>query len=116
MTTGRRNLGFGSSDPIIFPTGKKSPEEIQLRKRAAETAAQDSGFPSREPMTAIDRTELPTQTPDRRKRTGRDKAFACRTTAEHVERFYKIVDGNKWGVGETFERALDALEREMRSH
>ena len=114
MTTQRRDLGFGSTEPIILPSGKKSAEEIELRKRAAESAAMASGFPSREPIKSEPSVAPSISTArDRRKRTGRDKAFACRTTEEHVDRFYKIVDSNSWGVGETFERALEALEREL---
>ncbi len=119
--TGRRSLGFGTDEgPSVELTipSRKSPEEIALRRQAAEEAAKISGFPSREPAPQIAQSvTIPAIKPDRRKRTGRDKAFTCRTTTGHYDRFYAIVDANpSWGgVGATFERALEALEEKLGS-
>jgi hypothetical protein len=65
------------------------------RVRAVTEAA---GFKSREP---------------RRYRTGRTAQFNVRTTPATVEAFYDIADRQGWKVGETLERALAALQREL---
>jgi hypothetical protein len=115
-TTPRRDLGFGLEPVTPLLTPPKSAEDIALRRRAAEAAAQTAGFPSREPQQEIRPQSSFQQKPDRRKRTGRDKSFACRTTTDHYDRFYKLNDSNKaWGgVGATFERAVEALEEKIR--
>ena len=63
--------------------------------RAVTEAA---GFRSREP---------------RRYRTGRTAQFNVRTTPATVEAFYNIADRQGWKVGETLEKALVALQRDL---
>ena len=63
--------------------------------RAVTEAA---GFRSREP---------------RRYRTGRTAQFNVRTTPATVEAFYDIADRQGWKGGETLEKALAALQREL---
>ena len=63
--------------------------------RAVTEAA---GFRSREP---------------RRYRTGRTAQFNVRTTPATVEAFYAIADRHGWKVGETLEKALEALQRDL---
>jgi hypothetical protein len=48
------------------------------------------------------------------RRTGRTATVTLKTTPECSNRFYAIAQAEGWLVGETFERALDALEREMK--
>ena len=45
-------------------------------------------------------------------RTGRTATVTLKTTPECSNRFYALAQARGWLVGETFERALDALERE----
>jgi hypothetical protein len=47
----------------------------------------------------------------RRHRTGRNIQLNIKARAETIERFYAIADLNGWVLGETFERAVAALER-----
>jgi hypothetical protein len=47
----------------------------------------------------------------RRHRTGRNVQLNIKARAETVDRFYAIADRYGWVLGETFERALAALER-----
>jgi hypothetical protein len=47
----------------------------------------------------------------RRHRTGRNIQLNIKARAETIERFYAIADHNGWVLGETFERAIAALER-----
>ena len=46
-------------------------------------------------------------------RTGRTQTFAVKTLPSAVDRFYAMAQRNGWKVSETFERAVDALEREQ---
>jgi hypothetical protein len=57
--------------------------------------------PQREPITRE----------PRRHRTGRNIQLNIKARAETVERFYAIADRYGWVLGETFERAIAALER-----
>jgi hypothetical protein len=75
--------------------------------RAVSEAAK---FQSREPPR--DRTELPRREP-RRYRTGRNIQLNIKARAGAIEAFYAIADRKGWVLGETFERAVAALEREL---
>lgn len=47
----------------------------------------------------------------RRHRTGRNIQFNIKARGDVIERFYALADRNGWVLGETFERAVAALER-----
>jgi hypothetical protein len=93
-------------------TPEAAPDTEPDREMIRAISAQ-SNFPSREPKqprTAA--PEAPKRQP-RRHRTGRTAQFNARTTPETVEAFYAIADRKGWLVGETVERALAALQREL---
>ncbi|WP_068879165.1 hypothetical protein [Phenylobacterium sp. CCH12-B4] len=46
----------------------------------------------------------------RRRRTGRDRQLNVKVTDDCLSRFYAIADAQGWGLGETLEEALAALE------
>jgi len=46
-------------------------------------------------------------------RTGRNVQFAVKATKEIVDAFYAITDAQHWVLGETLERAVEALQREL---
>src|SRR3954452_13134297 len=46
-------------------------------------------------------------------RTGRTATLTLKTTPEHSNRFYAIAQAQGWLIGETFERALQALEEKL---
>ena len=96
-------LDVSSFAPKAAPDRSAPPIE-QVR---AVTAA--ANFRSREPITAM----APTPRQARRYRTGRTAQFNVRTTPATVDAFYAIADRKGWKVGETLERALAALEREL---
>ena len=73
------------------PTSRPPVERVRAVTEAA-------GFRSREP---------------RRYRTGRTAQFNVRTTPATVEAFYAIADRHGWKVGETLEKALEALQRDL---
>lgn len=84
------------------------PEQV---KAISETAS----FVSREPIRAPQKTAAPVAREPRRHRTGRNVQFNIKARAETIERFYAIADRTRWVLGETFERAVAALERELRT-
>lgn len=102
------------------PATKSAPQLEQV-KAISETAS----FVSREPTRAPRQTAVPapvapasqaqrepiTREP-RRHRTGRNIQLNIKARAETIERFYAIADRNGWVLGETFERAISALERD----
>ena len=45
-------------------------------------------------------------------RTGRNVTFSAKTTKQTVDQFYTIAEQNGWKAGETFEKAVAALQRE----
>jgi hypothetical protein len=46
-------------------------------------------------------------------RTGRTATLTLKTTPEYSNRFYALAEAQGWLIGETFERALDALEQQI---
>ena len=46
-------------------------------------------------------------------RTGRTATFSVKTMPSALDAFYAIARTQGWKAGETFERAIEALQREM---
>jgi hypothetical protein len=69
---------------------------------ALRQAGESAGFQSR-----------PVQRTPRRYRTGRTAQFNTRIMPAAFDRFYQIADERGWKIGETVEKALAALEREL---
>jgi hypothetical protein len=94
------------------------PEQI---KAISETANFVSREPTRSPPQAAPpraSRAAPTEPiirEPRRHRTGRNIQQNIKARAETIERFYAITDRNGWVLGETFERAIAALERDLAS-
>ena len=87
-------------------------------KAISETASFVSREPIRTPRQAAAPTPVareaqrePTMREPRRHRTGRNIQLNIKATAETIDRFYAIADRHGWVLGETFERAIAALER-----
>lgn len=51
--------------------------------------------------------------PPRRYRTGRNRQINIKASDATIESLYAIADAQGWVLGETLERALAALEREL---
>ena len=83
-----------------------SPEEV---REVAEAAR----FRSRDPRPAPDQQQRSQRREPRRHRTGRNVQLNIKARAETVEAFYAIADRQNWVLGETFERAVEALSREL---
>jgi hypothetical protein len=50
----------------------------------------------------------------RRYRTGRNIQLNLKVRREAVDAFYRLADEQGWVLGEAFERAVAALERDLR--
>ena len=73
-----------------------------------ETKKKPPISPPAQPHTSVQRvTRVP-----RTYRTGRSETIAVKTTPEAAATFYALADQLKLKVGETFERAVEALARE----
>jgi hypothetical protein len=89
--------------PAARPATK--PEQV----RAVSEAAQ---FQSREPRRG---PPLVGKRVPRRYRTGRNIQLNIKARADAIEDFYAVADQRGWVLGETFERAIEALKRELTS-
>ena len=105
----------GLADVSDFKPKAEAPARPSLDQ--IDQASAGSRFRSREANVDISITEgLPSS---KRKpmvyRTGRNVVFSAKTTREMVDRFYALAEANGWKANETFERAVEALEREARA-
>lgn len=83
------------------------PEQVKAISEAVS-------FVSREPNRQS-RPVQPGKREPRRHRTGRNTQLNIKAQTETIERFYKIADKHGWVLGETFERAVAALDRDLAS-
>jgi len=82
-----------------------TPEQVRMVSEAAQ-------FQSREPR----REAAPitsTKREPRRYRTGRNTQLNIKARTEAIDSFYALADRQGWVLGETFERAIEALKREL---
>ncbi len=92
---------FGDDDVPVLPSPPRpDPEQVRALSEAAN-------FRSREPAP-------PRPVRRGKRRTGRTAQFACRITPAAADAFYRIADERGWTVGAVVERALAALEAELR--
>jgi hypothetical protein len=80
-----------------------APPAEAIRRKVAEGSA----FQSREPLKKRSRREA------RVYRTGRNAQFSCKADPEVVDEFYAITEAQGWVMGQTLERAVAALTREL---
>jgi hypothetical protein len=112
MTKERASIFDEGTDQNIDLTGfepkkaraerpSESPEKVKALSEA-------NNFTSRAPA------RLPQSPPLRRgRRTGRNMQLNIKATQDTVDLFYRLADSQGWVLGETLERALVALEREL---
>lgn len=109
MNNTRPSLGFGEEldafDPKSWNAAGTAPQpkpahHLETTRQIAEA----SGFKSREPGLVV-----PARV-DRRRRTGRNAQFNLKAKPETIEAFCRIADAQGWGLGETFEKAVEMLE------
>lgn len=108
MSGGRAPL-FGQDTDLDLsgfkPKAAAKPEQVR-------DIAEQAGFRSREAAPVPAEGGVPRREP-RRYRTGRNVQLNLKVRREAVDAFYRLADERGWVLGEAFERAVEALEREL---
>jgi len=93
---------------------KSIPDKSAPAKEEVRAVAEAANFPSREakPAKVAKAAEEPPRAP-RRYRTGRNIQLNLKASRETLDVFYAISDANGWVLGETLERAVEALQKEL---
>lgn len=111
--SGKRAGVFDVEDNLdISGFAPKAADRPAARPEQVRTVSEAAQFQSREPR----RERLPANSSKReprRYRTGRNIQLNIKARAEAIEAFYAIADERGWVLGETFERAIDALKRDL---
>jgi hypothetical protein len=114
MNSGRASIFDDESGDDIdlsgFEPKKPLPDAPVLPPEKVREVTEASNFVSRSPVRAKPQPEPP---PRRGRRTGRNMQLNIKATQQTVNAFYRITDSQGWVLGETLERALEALEREL---
>src|SRR5689334_5004506 len=88
-------------------TPQKPAKAEQPPPEAVRAVAEGAKFQSREPNKPAKQRQ------QRRYRTGRNIQLNTKVTMSTRDGFYEISDRYNWVLGETLERALQALRREL---
>ena len=115
MSNARAGLFEAQDDLDVSGFAPKKPKPGAQPAAAAEVRAvsEASSFRSREPAA---RKPAPTARPKREPRlyrTGRNIQLNVKVRQETLDSFYEISDQEGWVLGETLERTLEALKREL---
>src|SRR5262245_41747353 len=94
-----------------FDVGGFTPQKPKPAAAAEKVrqVSERASFRSREPEPSRQKRE------PRRYRTGRNVQVNIKADAEVIAAFYHIADTQEWVLGETLERAVEALKREIES-
>ena len=90
-------------------TPKKPSRQEQPPPEAVRAVGENANFRSREAAPVI----KPPAKVDRRHRTGRNEQLNIKVRGQAKQLLYEISDAQGWVQGETFERAMEALQREL---
>jgi hypothetical protein len=96
----------------VKETPQASAEEVRA---VAESSSFRSRDPSPTPAPATVAEKLIQKREARRYRTGRDTQLNLKISEETRRSFYAIAYKQGWVLGETLERAVTALERELKA-
>ncbi len=75
--------------------------------------AQAAKFHSREPLPP--KSEVKAKRAARQYRTGRNIQFNVKISQETFDAFYALADAQGWVLGYTVQRAIEALQRELKN-
>ncbi len=107
--SGERASLFGQDSDLDLsgfkPKAAAKPEQVR-------DIAEQAGFRSREAVPVVVTVESARREP-RRYRTGRNVQLNLKVRRETVDAFYKISDEQGWVLGEAFEHAVAALQKEL---
>lgn len=111
MSTGRAGVFDDDDDALdvssFAPKPAAPPGVSSDQVRAVSEGAQ---FRSRDPAPPPAPAD---KRPPRRYRTGRNVQLNVKARAEAIDAFYAIADAQGWVLGEAFEKAVTALQREI---
>jgi hypothetical protein len=93
-------------------TPKKPVKSAEPPSEAVRAVSESMNFKSREPA-ASSAPKAPAKRLQRRRRTGRNLQLNLKVAAKTLESFYEVTDRQGWVLGETLEKALAALQREL---
>jgi hypothetical protein len=83
-----------------------APQQVRAVTEAAN-------FRSREPSAP--KAEVKAKRAARRYRTGRNVQFNVKALQETVDAFYAVTEAKGWVLGYTLQRAIEALQRELKA-
>lgn len=107
----RASIFDNNTDFDVSGFAPKKPEpKPAITPEAVRAVAETTPFRSREPEPIVKKKS--SKAP-RRHRTGRNIQINIKLRPEALDAFYRIADSQKWVLGETLERAVAALEREL---
>lgn len=114
MTKPRANIFEAEGEDLDLSgfTPKAAPDPAAPPPDQVRAVAEAANFRSRE-AAAPPAPAAPAKREPRRHRTGRNVQFNVKASKETIDAFYDISDRQKWVLGETLERALAALQREI---
>jgi hypothetical protein len=92
---------------------KKAGTIVATPSAAIREVSESVNFQSREPVHSDLTKSAGKKLQSRRRRTGRNLQLNLKVAAHTLESFYQIADRHGWVLGEAFEKALAALEREL---
>ena len=115
MTSSRASIFDADDELDVSGFAPKAAPEPKAPVEQVRAIAEASNFPSRQAQPAAAPAVMlaATKRQPRRHKTGRTAQFNTRTKPETVDAYYAIADQQGWLVGETVERALSALQREL---
>jgi hypothetical protein len=91
------------------------PDELKAISETASFVSREPVAPSPKaapaPRASREAQREPIAREPRRHRAGRNIQLNIKARAETIDRFYVLSDRHGWVLGETFERAIAALER-----
>ena len=106
------DLDVSGFTPATSPRPTKAADKEAIRE-----VAEKRGFQSREPAKEqVREPAAAAPVPSRQQRrhvTGRNRQLNIKATEGAIERFYAIADAQGWVLGEAFEQAIAALERQV---
>ena len=116
MGKSRASIFSNADEGIVALSGfapKPAVQSTLPTQAQVKAISEAANFPSRE----VPKSKAATQ--GRRKprihRTGRNVQFNAKASQTTIDRFYALCDLKDWVLGYTLERAVDALERELKA-
>lgn len=92
-----------------FEPKQRIPDKPAVSPEKVRAVAEANHFPSRSPAPPT-----PVASPRRVYRTGRNIQLNVKATQATIDKFYRIAEEHGWVLGETLERAVEALDKSFR--